>query len=185
MKKILLTTVAAVITVFFISARAGMIHKMDKEGRKQLRKEKREQRKELWLHSVNVNTENQFYHDFPNANAVSWAEGAFAEASFYDGTVLKTAYYDMDDELVGTTTDVDYSTLPEKAKQYISKKYPGYAIEKAILFDDNEANDTDMYLFGHSFEDEDMYFTMLSKDSKKIILKVAMDGAVSFFHDYK
>jgi hypothetical protein len=185
MKKIFLTTAAAVITVFFISARAGMIRKTDKEGRKQLRKEKREQRKELWLHSVNVITGNQFYHDFPNARAVTWTEGVFAEANFYDGAVLKTAYYDVDNELVGTTNDIDYSVLPEKAKQYISKKYPGYAIEKVILFDDNEANDTDMYLFSHSFEDEDMYFTMLSKDSKQIILKITTGGAVSFFQDYK
>lgn len=186
MKKIFLTTAVAVMGGFFISANAGISgNKMDKETRKQIRKEKREVRRELWLHSVNVITETQFYNDFPNAKNVSWTEAAFAEATFYDGNALKTAYYDSDNNLVGTTTDVDLSVLPDKAKQYINKKYPGYTVKRVILFDDNEANATDMYLFDNSFKDEDNYFPLLSKGSKKIILKVTMDGTVLFFQNYK
>jgi hypothetical protein len=184
MKKILLTT--AVITLFFTSVKAGTIgHNADKETRRQLRKEKREERREMWLHSVNRATENQFYSDFPNAKDVSWTEGAFAEATFQDGDVFKTAFYDMDNELVGTTTNVDYSALPDRAKLYIEKKYPGYTIDKVILFDDNEANDTDMYLFNSRFEDEDTYFPLLSNGSKQLLLKVTTEGNVSFFQDYK
>lgn len=184
MKKILLTT--AVITIFIASAQAGMAgHKADKEARRQLRKERRAERKELWLHSVNVATERQFYDDFPGAKDVSWTEGAFAEATFSDGDVVKTAYYDMDDELVGTTEKVDYLTLPAKARQEIEKKYTGYTVKRCILFDDNEANNTDMYLFSHRFDDEDTYFALLNNGSKKILLRVTTDGEVSFFHDYK
>jgi hypothetical protein len=184
MKKVLLTT--AVITAFFTSVNAGMIgHKADKETRRQLRRERREERKELWLHSVNVATENQFYYDFPDAKDVSWTEGQFAEATFYDGAVLKTAYYDNDNDLIGTTTKVDYSALPVRAKQYIDKKYSGYKVEKVILFDDNEANDTDMSLFNQPFDDEDTYFPLLSNGTKQIILEVTSDGAVSFFKNYK
>jgi len=180
----LLTT--AVITIFFVSANAGMNgHKADKETRRELRNEKREQRRESWLHSVNVLTEQQFYDDFPNAKDVSWTEGAFAEASFTDGDVAKTAYYDMDNELVGITEKIDYTTLPAKARQEIEKKFSDYTIERCILFDDNEANNTDMYLFSHRFDDEDRYFTLLSNGSKKIILKINTGGDVSFFHDYK
>lgn len=185
MKKIFLAT-AAVIAGFFISANAGITaDKTDKEGRKQIRKEKREERRELWLHSVNVITEGQFYTDFPNAKYVSWTEGVFAEATFYDGHTFKTAYYDTDNRLVGTTTDVDLSVLPAKAKQFINKKYPGYAIRKVVLFDDNEANDTDMYLYSNSFKDEDTYLLEMAKGPKVIILKVSMDGDVSFFQEYK
>jgi hypothetical protein len=185
-EKDFLATAVTVIAGFFISANAGTTrHKMDKESRKQIRKEKREERRELWLHSVNVTTETQFYNDFPNTKDVSWTEGAFAEATFYEGDILKTAYYDTDNALVGTTTDVDYSVLPDKAKQYINKKYPGYTVKKVVLFDDNEANDTNMFLFSNSFKDEDTYFPVIAKGSKEIILKVSMSGETSFFQNYK
>jgi hypothetical protein len=186
MKKIVLVTAAIVTAGFFISANAGInSFKSDKETKKLIRKEKREKRKELWMHSVNVGTENQFYIDFPGAKDVSWTESVFAEATFHDGDILKTAYYDTNQELVGTTSVVDYSALPDKAKKYIDKKYPGYSVENVILFDDNEANNTDMFLFNSPFADEDNYFPVLSKGSKQIILKVNMDGMVSFFQEYK
>jgi len=100
----------------------------------------------------------QFSRDFPDAKFVSWAYGAFVEATFLDNTVLKTAYYDEDNNLVGTTTDMDATALPEKARDHIDKMYPGYTIEKVVFFDDNEANETDMLLYNESFEDEDNYF---------------------------
>src|SRR5215813_420461 len=103
MKKIFLTATAMVLTTFFFSANAGSAGK-DKESRKQLRKERKEKRHELWLHSVNMMTESQFYRDFPDATNVSWTEGAFAEASFEDKGISKIAYYDMEDELVGVTS---------------------------------------------------------------------------------
>ncbi len=185
MKKTLFTT-ALLITLSSVVAYAGFAApKTDGETKKQLRKERRERRQELWLHSVSKFTEDQFYDDFPAAANVSWTEGAFAEATFYEGNTLKTAYYNKGDELVGTTTEVDYSVLPAKAKKFISQKYPGYSIRKVILFDDNESNDTDMFLFNHSFEDKDTYFPVLSKGSKEIILMVTTDGSVSFFKDYR
>src|SRR5258706_10567443 len=135
MKKIFFAT-TLFIAGSFISANAGSMGKNIMNGiRKQGRKERREQRRERWLHSVNGLTESRFYNDFPDAKNVTWAQGAFAEASFYDHNALETAYYDDDNELVGTTKNVDYALLPAKAKQYIIKKYPGYAIQKLILFD--------------------------------------------------
>ena len=186
MKKIFF--VIAVSVLMYTSSNANInkaVNRSDKETRKQMRKEKREERKILWLHSADPLTEMQFYRDFPDVKDVSWTEGAFAEAVFRDAGVLKTAYYDDSHTLVGTTTDVDFSILPAKARQYISQRYKGYKVEKVILFDDNEANNTDMFLFNSAFEDEDNYFPMLSKDSKQIILKVSMDGNVSFFQNYK
>jgi len=130
-------------------------------------------------------TRFDFLQDFPNAKFVTWSYGQFVEASFIDNDVLKTAYYDEDNNLVGTTTDVDASALPEKARDHISKMYPGYTIEKVVFFDDNEANDTDMFLFNQSFEDEDNYFPLLVKGSKQIILEVSPEGKVSFFENLK
>jgi hypothetical protein len=186
MKKIFFVTV--VLVLVFTSSNANINKpgdRTDKESRKQIRKEKREERRSLWLHSIDPVTEAQFYMDFPDVKDASWTEGVFAEAVFMEEGVLKTAYYDESHTLVGTTADVDFSILPVKARQYISKQYKGYKIEKVILFDDNESNNTDMFLFNSAFEDEDNYFPVLSKDSKQIILKVSMNGNVSFFQNYK
>jgi len=80
---------------------------------------------------------------------------------------------------------VDASALPQKARDHISKVYPGDTIEKVVFFDDNEANDTDMSLFNQSFEDEDNYFPLLINGSREIILKVSTEGDVSFFGNFK
>ena len=185
MKKIFLATTALIAGSFF-SANAGTIREnTGKEIRKEMRKERREKRRELWLHSVNSITATQFYDDFPNAMDVTWTRGEFAEASFYDGGILKTAYYDPDNTLVGTIQDVDYSLLPQKARHYIDRKYPGYSVQKMFLFDDNESNDTDVFLFGQRFDDRDSYFAVLSNGVKQTVLMVTPSGEVSFFRNYK
>jgi hypothetical protein len=185
MKKIFFATAVPALAFLTASANGGSNEKSGKEDKKELRKERRLERRELWLHSVDPTTETQFYDDFPGIKEATWTEGEFAEAEFKDGDIDKTAYYDTRHELVGTTQDVDFSALPEKARQYISHKYPGYTAEQVVLFDDNEANDTDMSLFNHAFEDEDNYFPVLSKGTKEIILKVNMKGDVSFFQNYR
>jgi len=185
MKKIFFAAIV-ILASSFISAKAGSVNEnIDKEIRKQVRKDKREKRRELWLHSVNSITQSQYYNDFPNAKNVTWTQGEFAEAGFYDQDVFETAFYDRDNELVGVTRDVDYSSLPAKAKHYITKKYPGYSVQKIILFEDNESNDTDMFLFNNSFDDEDTYFPVISNGVKKIILRVTADANVSVFQNSK
>ena len=186
MKRILCTAVIAAIASISAYADNGDGHdNANRDTRKEERKERRDERKEIRLHSVNVMTEQEFYYDFPRAKDVKWTQDHFEEANFMDGTVEKTAYYDWQNKLVGTTTHVDYSELSARAKRYIAKKYPGYTVKDVIMFDDNEANDTDMYLFDTSFEDEDTYFPVMQKGSKEIILEVTMKGDVSFFGNYK
>ena len=153
----------------------------DIKKKKENKKEEQKDKIEISLYPPDRLIEFQFSQDFPNAKNVTWTSGELVEATFLDNTVLKTAYYDRDDNLVGTTTDVDASDLPEKARDHISKIYPGYTIEKVVFFDDNEANDTDMFLYNQSFDDEDNYFPLLSNGSKQIILKVSTEGRVSFF----
>jgi len=133
----------------------------------------------------NRSIEFQFSKDFPKAKDVSWSYSEFVEATFFDNNVEKTAYYDEDNNLVGTANEVDVAALPEKARDHINKMYPGYTIEKVIFFDDNEANDTDMSLFNQSFEDEDNFFPLLINGSKRIILKVSPEGEVSYFGNLK
>ena len=155
------------------------------EKKKEMRKERREEKREIWAHAVYPADEIQLLSDFPRAMNVSWTLREFEEATFNDGGIIKTAYYDSDNDLVGTTTDVTVSDLPLKAQEYIGKKYPGYKIDKVVFFDDNEANDTDMFIYNQSFEDNDNYFPVLTRGAKTIILKVSTDGEVSFFENYK
>jgi hypothetical protein len=153
----------------------------DREVRKQQRRERREERKEMAVYEVSEATREQFNTDFPAAVNTTWKQVNFEEALFLDGGVLKTAYYDYDNELVGTTTELPISELPEKAWKKIDKAYPGYEVEKVILYDDNESNDTDMRLFSRPVAGEDNYFALLKGKTKEIILQVSPLGDVSYF----
>jgi hypothetical protein len=182
MKKIILAAAVVATGSLFMTANANVsTSKVNKETRRQIRKERRIERADSWFHSADPATVQEFWFDFPDAKDVSWKESDFAEATFLDGEVLKTAYYDTDNKLIGTTTHVDFSALPEKAQQKIHKKYPGFYAEEVILFDDNEENESDMNLFATAFQDEDCYFPVLTDGSTKMILQVDMNGDVSFF----
>jgi hypothetical protein len=174
MKKLLCLSAALFIAVMFVIANPLTV------GNDRGVKKKKESRWE-----PNRATGFEFSKDFPNAKNVGWTFGRFVEATFLDNDISKTAYYDEDDHLVGTTNEVDISALPEKARDHISKMYRGYTIEQVVFFDDNEANETDMSLFDQSFEDEDNYFPLLTNGSKQIILKVSPKGEVSFFGNFK
>ena len=128
-------------------------------------------------------TAQHFMIDFPKATNVSWTRGNFEEASFtLDGKEMK-AFYDLDDELIGTTSPASYSDIPANAQKEIEKYYKGYTPTSVILFDDNEFNDTDMILYGNSFEDEDNYFVEMTNNKKTVVLQVNMEGLVSYFND--
>ena len=54
------------------------------------------------------------------------------------------AFYDYNNELIGTTTPVSYADLPAIARKYIEKHLSNYTTQSVILFDDNEYNQSDM-----------------------------------------
>jgi hypothetical protein len=186
MKKIFFAAAVSVFVSFTTRAsEPTLASDRGSESKRQLRKEKREERKMEWLHYVDPVTESNFYADFPGASDVSWTQGAFVEASFVRDGVEKVAYYDSDRNLVGTTQIVEFSSLPASAQKVIRDRYPDYTVEKVVLYEDNQENDTDMYLFDAAFEDQDNYFPVLSRGNKEIILKVTMGGDVSFFQNNK
>jgi hypothetical protein len=131
---------------------------------------------------VSYQSNQQFLRDFPNAENVNWNVGkVFEEVIFTDAGIKTTAYYDHDSQLVGTTSEKTFADIPVKAQENIKNHYKGYNVETVILFDDNEDNDTDMTLYGTSFEDADNYFVALKNDKEFVIVKADMEGAVSFF----
>ncbi|MBP7555258.1 MAG: hypothetical protein KA821_03270 [Chitinophagaceae bacterium] len=131
---------------------------------------------------VSYQTREQFKVDFPNAAAKSWKRGElFDEVVFTRNNTQTTAFYDENAKLVGTTEIKQLSDVPQKARDYISKKYAGYTVTDVMLFDDNEDNATDMVLFDRQFEDADNYFIELQKGKEKIVLASDPAGQVSYF----
>lgn len=131
---------------------------------------------------VSDRSKSSFSTDFKGATDVSWSRSAtFDEVSFVQNGIKTTAYYDYDSNLVGTTTDKTINDLPAAALKEINKYYKDYKIERVFLFDDNEANDTDMLLYGTQFEDADHYFVEVSNGMRRVVLMVGMNGEVSYF----
>lgn len=190
MKKIIILSGIAVLLTLSAGAQADQsaIRKdeqaLNKEE-KHIRHEKKEERKELRKlkgKEVDERAKDQFRNDFPGITADVWRrEGAFDVAQFVKDRVSKSAFYDYDATLVGTTEKKTFADLPEKARMHIIKKYVGYTIGDVILFDDNKSNESDMILYGHQFADADNYFVELIKGDKKIVLKADPGGQVSYF----
>jgi hypothetical protein len=154
--------------------------------KKELRKEKHKERvalRKLEGDNISSQSKQKFATDFGNVGDVQWARSSYYDEATFTGSDGKrmTAYYDNASELVGTTSPRKFSDLPMSAQKYIQKKYQNYMDAPVILFDDNEANDTDMLLYGIQFDDEDNYFIEVRNGAKTDVLRVAMDGDVAFF----
>lgn len=150
-----------------------------------IKKEKKAERKALRKldgHEVSYQSKEQFAADFANATNVTWKRTVFFdEATFTQDGRTQTAYYDIHNDLVGTTELKQFADLPASAQKTILKRYKDYTIEKVILFDDNETNDTDMLMYGRQFDDADNYFVEIQKGAKDLVLQVDMSGDVSYF----
>ena len=159
--------------------------KSDKKQELTIKEEKREERKELRkLEGKEVDnlTRLAFYGDFGNIPVIKWERTEnYDEATFMKDGEATTAYYDADSKLVGTTSNKTFEDLPAAAQKSINAKYRDYTKGTVVFFDDNEANETDMILYGDQFADADNYFVDLKKDNNEIILQVNMIGDVSFF----
>lgn len=147
-------------------------------------KEIRKEARELRRMEVSYSTREGFARDFPDATNVAFQKGqGMDEVRFTENNVDFTAFYDEQGELIGTTTEKKFDEIPLAAQKSIYKHYPEYLVNKVIMFDDNEYNDSDMTLYEQEFEDQDNYFVELSKPGKTIILMVNMEGNVTFFHN--
>lgn len=194
MKKIFFLSALAVILVTSVYAQTEATAlkteiKVDKKANANIKKEKKEERKALRKlegNEVSYKTKQAFQSDFRGVTAPKWKRlPNFDEATFSkDGNMIST-FYDYDSKLVGTTQKKSFSDLPVKARKYIAEKYKGYTPGDVLFFDDNESNETDMILYDIQFDDEDSYFAEIQKDSKKIVLRIDMNGDVQFYTNLK
>ena len=152
-----------------------------KTEKKELKTERKELRK-LTGSAVNTISKNSFYADFGDLPNVKWTKSIyFDEATFTKDGVEKTAFYDYDGKLVGTTEVKTLADVPAKGQKAIKSKYKDYTVGPVIFFDDNEFNETDMLLYGLQFDDADNYFVELAKGPSKMMVRVNAAGDVSFF----
>ncbi|MFY0254170.1 hypothetical protein ACDQ55_09475 [Chitinophaga sp. 30R24] len=187
MKKLMMS-LALIIAAFSIQAQT--VTTTTPVTRKDMRRERREEKitlKALEGRDVNVQSKRQFGIDFGNVPATWTHQEYFDVASFVNDRGLRTdAYYDYNGQLVGTTTMARFSDLPEPAQKDIIKHYTNYLDAPVVFYDDNEANDTDMILYGTQFDDADNYFIELKdKKGNPVVLRVNMEGNVSFFADMR
>jgi hypothetical protein len=190
MKKVIFTSAAVLMAFISIHAQSSDdIAKNDtkpsKEERKEIRKEKKDDRitlRKLEGNDVNYQSKEQFYRSYGDRPDVLWSKGKyFDQALFNKDGIMTTAYFDFDSQLVGTTATKVFADLPVSAQNEINKHYKDYTVNQVIFFDDNEDVDTDMILYGSQFDDADNYFVELKKDNKEVVLQVTMDGQVGYF----
>lgn len=149
--------------------------------KKEAKAEKKELRK---LEGAEVNTlsKSSFLSDFGNVSDVVWQRSeVFDEVTFTKEGKTETAFYDPDAKLVGTTSVKTFDDLPYKGQLAIKKMYKDYKTGPVVFFNDNEANETDMLLYGIQFDDADNYFVELQKENSKIIVRVNTAGQVFLF----
>ncbi|MDB5120742.1 MAG: hypothetical protein JWN56_1960 [Sphingobacteriales bacterium] len=96
---------------------------------------------------------------------------------FIDEGLTKTAFYNLNKELIATTHVGTIEEMPTPALKAIGNGYKGYAIEEVIVYEGNVPE-----LNGSSFsETEKIYFVNLVSEKESIILRVDTAGFVYFF----
>jgi hypothetical protein len=138
-------------------------------------------------------TRNQFTSDFPDATNIRFEKTKdFDEVNYIQNGRKTMAYYDYNSELVGTIRNRSFRDLPADAQNEIVERYPNYTVVKVLNFkvnSDNESyienDNTDLTLYGNSFEKSSNYFVELKNDNKAIVLMVGLSGEVSFFTTIK
>jgi hypothetical protein len=175
--------------LFSLSVVYGQTKETEKAQIKDTKKELKTERialKKLEGTIVSEKAKSNFKVDFPDAANAQWKRvNTYDEVVFTKAGHQMKGYYDIDGNLVGTTELKTFADVPVKGQKEITTKYPGYTPGQVIFYDDNEANETDMILYGIQFDDVDSYFVELSKGTKKLAVQVLMDGQVMFFTDLK
>ncbi len=193
MKKLILSIIVTVFCVSLVYAQTESVlkseiktNKTNKKLYKDIKKQDRNELRTLEGTTVSEKALQQFSHDFGNLPVEKAIRTYnFDEITFVKNAVQSKAYYDADAQLVGTTHAIAYSKLPANAQKKINKLYKAYKVMELILFDDNEANESDIWLYNTRFNDADSYFVRLQNARKQIIVQVDMNGDISYFASLK
>ena len=130
----------------------------------------------------------KFKMNFPKAQKVNWLQtDGYVEADYTMNKSKMATFYDLNNTLIGTARYISYKSFPARGRRYIASHYKGFVPEKAMYFDDNDQNATNMNFFGSDIDQDDYYVLLRNKknDKKEIVLQVTPHGSVSYFSDVK
>ncbi|HMT96593.1 MAG TPA: hypothetical protein PKC62_07880 [Ferruginibacter sp.] len=189
MKKIILSMVAFLMGASMVYAQVETMVSNDLKTAKNERKiykegEKRDKRELRILRGNNVSYQSrqQFLNDFNKSSILkSERNSNYDIFTFNNNGKLTKAYYDANAQLLGTTQIKTLADLPEKARMSLAKTYKGYKIMEVLYFNDNDQNDSNMWLYNTQFDDENAYFVSLQKTNKRIIIQVYPNGDIRYF----
>lgn len=153
---------------------------------KTIKREDKKRRKEKDALEVSSAVMNSFYSQFPNAEIVNWSKiKGYAVADFYSGNSERMAFFDFNNQLVGTGKYISFNRLPKNSIKEIKKNYNNYASDSVIQYNDNELNDNDLNLFGITLDSDGYYALMKDKSNgKEIVLQITPQGGVSFARNF-
>ena len=80
------------------------------------------------------------------------------------------AFYDLDGNMIGTSTNIAIDDLPTHAKRVFAKRYAEYTVKEAIQFDGVE---------------ETAYYISAENEAQSLLLKVSADGMLTVFKQVK
>ena len=190
MKKLVIYSTTIMMIMFSTTLYAREENKMAmNSGRKSAKMDSKAERMKFNINERDLVSDmsiNAFDARFENAKNVVWEkDNIYDEVMFTKDGIRYKAFYDINSNLVGTTTDKTFADLPKDAQKEIKKQFKDYSVDKVIFFKDNEFNDGNVRLYGAQFEDADNYFVELSDHSKNknIILQVNPEGNVCFFKE--
>ncbi len=106
---------------------------------------------------VNSFVRNSFTSDFVNVTDVDWTiTSSYAKATFVFNNVRTEAFYELNGELIGSSSAIAITDLPIAAKRNFAKKYGNYTVKEAIKFDGNQ---------------ETAYYISAENEKQSVILK--------------
>ncbi len=115
-----------------------------------------------------------------------WTKGKyFDEASFTSEKGKNVAFYSVDAQLIGTTTEIEPSAIPLLNLDKLKDKFKNYNIVRAVSFVDNPSFDTKMMLYDKSIGHEDKYFVELQNKQEELVIGVDKNGKTEEFSKTK
>ncbi|KAA5546490.1 hypothetical protein F0145_11410 [Adhaeribacter rhizoryzae] len=115
-------------------------------------------------------TKSTFNTHFAGAENVTWsASSRFQKATFTKNGKTMTAFYDAQNELVGTTQLVEITALSPKAIKNLVKKYPNYQMGEIIKYTGNE----------------EVYYVNLKNETTNFLVEITPDMDVRYFKTLK
>ena len=149
-------------------------------------RDKNDQKPQWEGNDVSEQARQHFDKDFANTSDSKWERTAkFDEVRFTKGGKNSRAFYGSNTRLVGTSYDKTFEDLPIRAQRTIKRKYRSYTPGDVQFYKENSNNREDMTLYNKQFSSSNNYFVEMTNDNKRIVLRVNMNGDVSFFTQTK